>query len=147
MGWHDNLIEEDDDIREILRASRKIAVIGIKDENHNGEPAYRVPAYLQQQGFEIIPINPNYRRALGRECLRSVTEIPEPVDMVLVFRAPRNIPQHADEVLKMPHKPRVFWMQTGIRHMNAARKLANAGIRVVQDHCIYREHLRLIAAH
>ena len=147
MGWHDNLIEEDDDIREILRASRKVAVVGIKDESHKGEAAYSVPEYMHEHGYEIIPVNPNYRTVFGRECLRSVKEIPEPVDAVLVFRAPKNVPEHAEEVLEMPAKPRVFWMQSGIRNMNAARKLANAGIQVVQDHCFYREHLRLLAAH
>ena len=147
MIWHENLIEEDDDIRNILRASRKIAVVGIKDERHNGEAAFSVPDYMRSNGYEIIPVNPNYEKVLGTNCRKSLADVTEPVDAVLVFRVPKNIPGHANEALKMHEKPRVFWMQSGIRNMYAARKLANAGVKVVQDRCIYREHLRLLAAH
>lgn len=147
MSWHDNLIEEDNDLREILRASRKIAVVGIKDEEHDREAAYTVPDYMRQNGYEIIPVNPHYEKVFGTDCRKNLSEVTEHVDAVLVFRAPKNIPDHANEVLEMEDKPEVFWMQSGISNMNAARKLANAGIKVIQDHCIYREHLRLIAAH
>ncbi|MCA9741806.1 MAG: CoA-binding protein [Deferribacteres bacterium] len=147
MSWHENLIEEDNDIREILRASKRIAVVGIKDEGHNGEAAYSVPNYMRENGYEIIPVNPNYEHVFGTNCRKSLDEVQEHVDAVLVFRAPKYVPDHAKEVLEMTDKPGVFWMQSGIANMKAAHELANAGIKVVQDHCIYREHLRLIAAH
>lgn len=147
MSWHENLIEEDEDIRNILRASRKIAVVGIKDESHRGEAAYSVPEYMYENGYEIIPVNPHYEHVFGMNCRKSLNDVTEHVDAVLVFRAPKNVPDHANEVLEMHDKPGVFWMQSGIRSMNAARKLANAGVKVVQDHCIYRDHLRLLAAH
>jgi predicted CoA-binding protein len=147
MSWHENLIEEDEDIREILRASRKIAVVGIKDESHRGEAAHSVPAYMHKNGYEIIPVNPYYEHVFGMNCRKSLNDVTEHVDAVLVFRAPKNVPDHANQVLEMQDKPGVFWMQSGIRNMNAARKLANAGVKVVQDHCIYRDHLRLLAAH
>lgn len=147
MSWHDNLIEDDNHLREILRTARRIAVVGIKDERHQIEAAYTVPAYMQEKGYEIIPVNPKYPSVLGKDCVDSLTSLPEPVDAVLVFRAPSNVPEHAREVLKMEKKPKVFWMQSGIRNMDAAHKLAAAGVKVVQDHCIYREHLRLIDAH
>ena len=147
MSWHDNLIEEDDDIRDILRASRKIAVVGIKDEEHEKEAAHSVAEYMRRNGYEIIPVNPHYDNVFGMNCHKSLSEVDEHVDAVLVFRAPKNIPDHAKEVLEMEDKPGVFWMQSGIRNMDAARKLANAGVKVIQDHCIYRDHLRLIAAH
>ncbi len=142
--WHDNLIENDEQLREILQKVKTIAVIGIKDSSRGHEAAFTVPNYLAEHGYEIIPINPAIESALGKKAYDSISELSETPDMVLVFRAPNNIPPHAEEVLEMENKPEVFWMQTGIRNMEAAHKLAAAGIKVVQDHCIYREHLRLI---
>lgn len=143
MGWHEYLIEDDESIRHILRSIQRIAVIGIKDETKRDEAAHSVPAYLRSKGYEIVAVNPHYDRVFGEECYDTIADVPEPVDAVLVFRAPRNIPPHVEEVLQLDESPRVFWMQSGIAHMDAAHRLAKAGIKVVQDHCIYREHLRL----
>lgn len=144
MNWHENVIESDEKIREILKKSRTIAVVGIKDESRPLEAAHTVPAYLHKHGYKIIPVTPIYKSFLGIPSVPSLHDITEPVDIVQVFRAPGNIPPHAEEALLI--KPKVFWMQTGIRHQHAAHKLAAAGIKVVQDHCMYMDHLRLIRA-
>lgn len=142
--WRKKLIEDDEALRKILQQVKKVAVIGIKDSSRGHEAAFTVPNYLAEHGYEIIPVNPSVDTALGKKAYDRIGEVPDKLDMVLIFRAPNNIPLHAAEVLEMENKPAVFWMQTGIRNMDAAHKLAKAGIQVVQDHCIYREHLRLI---
>ncbi|RMD97978.1 MAG: CoA-binding protein, partial [Calditrichaeota bacterium] len=86
MGWHDRLIEDPEQIREILHSIHKIAVIGIKDESHPFEAAHSVPAYLRSNGYDIIPVNPKFDTVFGKPCYKSVLDIPEPVDAVLVFR-------------------------------------------------------------
>jgi hypothetical protein len=144
MNWHENVIEEDEQIRRLLKTSKTIAVVGIKDESRPFEAAHTVPAYLHKHGYKIIPVTPVYKSFFGIPSVPSLSEVKESVDIVQVFRAPANIPPHADEALKI--KPKVFWMQTGIRHQEAAHKLAAAGIKVVQDHCLYMDHLRLIRA-
>lgn len=141
MNWHENLIEQDEQIRDILKKSKTIAVVGIKDESRPFEAAHTVPAYLHKHGYKIIPVTPRYKTVFGIPAVASLTDIKEPVDIVQVFRAPANVLRHAEEALKI--KPKVFWMQTGIRHQRAAHKLAATGIKVVQDHCMYMDHLRL----
>jgi predicted CoA-binding protein len=144
MDWHNFIVHSDETIRQILKTSRTIAVVGIKDENHAHEAAHSVPAYLHSRGYKIIPVNPKYKSVFGIPTLNSLSEIDEPVDMVIMFRAPANVPMHVDEALRL--KPKVLWMQTGIRNQEAAHKLAKHGIKVVQDHCAYMDHLRLIRA-
>jgi hypothetical protein len=142
MDWHNYLVDSDEAIREILKTSRTIAVVGIKDETHEHEAAHSVPAYLFMRGYRIIPVNPYYKSVFGIPTLAALDEINEPVDIVQVFRAPANVMMHVEQALKL--KPKVFWMQSGIRNQEAAYKLAKAGIKVVQDHCMYMDHLRLI---
>jgi predicted CoA-binding protein len=144
MDWHDFLVDTDESIRQILKTSRTIAVVGIKDESHAHEAAHSVPAYLKSRGYKIIPINPNYKSVFGIPTLKSLSEVDEPVDMVILFRAPANVPMHVDDTVRL--KPKVLWMQTGIRNQDSAHRLAKHGIKVVQDHCVYMDHLRLIRA-
>ncbi len=144
MDWHDFLVDSDESIRQILKTSRTIAVVGIKDESHAHEAAHSVPAYLYSRGYKIIPVNPNYKSVFGIPTLSSLSEINEAVDIVILFRAPANVTMHVGETLRL--KPKVLWMQTGIRNQEAAHKIAKAGIKVVQDHCMYMDHLRLIRA-
>lgn len=140
--WRQNLIDNDEEIRRILQESRRIAVIGIKDESRASEPAHAVPRYLREHGYRIYGVNPNYPSVFGQPTVARLTDIGEEIDIVEVFRAPQNIPPHAEEALQK--RPKVFWMQSGIRHAEAAEKLARAGIKVVQDRCMYVEHRRLI---
>ena len=136
-------LDSDDDLRELLGASRTIAVVGIKDDE--SEDAYRVPLYMQRQGHRILPVNPKLDRALGERASGSLGEISLPVDLVNLFRAPDHIPDHVDEILAMQPRPRAVWMQLGIVHGASAARLRAEGIQVVQDRCIMVEHRRLLA--
>ncbi len=134
----------DDEIRELLSRARTIAVVGIKAGEE--EDAHRVPAYLQQQGYRIVPVSPKLDRVLGEAARPSLRELREPVDLVNLFRAPQHVPAHAEEILAMSPLPRTVWLQLGIRHDEAAGRLEAAGITVVQDRCIMVDHRRLLGA-
>ena len=142
VNWQANLIEQPEEIARILRDARTVAVVGIKDDRF--QPAFFVPDYLQRQGYRIVPVNPRYERVLGERCHASLLEIAEPVDIVDVFRASHNILPHAAEALQL--KPKVFWMQSGIRNAEAAEILARAGILVVQSRCIMLDHRHLVGS-
>jgi len=135
-------IESDDEIRELLAKTRSIAVVGIKAGAE--EDAFRVPDYLQRQGYRIVPVSPKLDRVLGEPAVASLREIREPVDLVDLFRAPQHLPAHAEEILAMSPRPRAAWLQLGIRHDAVARRLEAAGVAVVQDRCIMVEHRRLL---
>lgn len=143
MDWKQNLIESDEEIRQIVRASQRIAVLGIKPETHAGQPAYYVPQYLASAGVEVVPVPvyfPEVTEILGRRVFRKLTEVPGDIDMVDVFRRPKDIDQHVDDLIaKMP---KVVWFQSGIVNHAAAERLARAGIKVVQDRCLMVEHRR-----
>ncbi len=135
--------DSDNDLRDLLAASRTIAVVGIK--NDESEDAYRVPLYMQRHGHRILPVNPKLDRSLGERATGSLGEIDVPVDLVNLFRAPDHIPAHVDEILAMQPRPRAVWMQLGIVHGASAARLRAEGIQVVQDRCIMVEHRRLYA--
>jgi predicted CoA-binding protein len=141
--WRENLIDDDAGLRRILLEARTIAVLGAKDSP--GAPAFEVPAYLAVQGYRTLPVNPYLegRMVHGVAATDRVGLIGEPVDVIEVFRAPRHLPAHAEEVLSMPTPPSVVWFQLGIRNPIAAERLARAGLRVVQDRCMMPEHRRL----
>jgi predicted CoA-binding protein len=132
--WRDNLVESDAELAAILADTKRIAVLGIKTEAQRGQPAFYVPEYMAEAGYEIVPVPvyyPDVVEILGEPVYRTLAEIPEPVDMVNVFRRPRDIPPHLPDLLAS--KPRVVWMQLGISHDAVAEALARAGIKVVQD--------------
>jgi len=132
--WRDNLVESDAELAAILADTKRIAVLGIKTEAQRGQPAFYVPEYMAKAGYEIVPVPvyyPDVVEILGEPVYRTLAEIPEPVDMVNVFRRPRDIPPHLPDLLAS--KPRVVWMQLGISHHAVAEALARAGIKVVQD--------------
>jgi predicted CoA-binding protein len=141
MSTHPNLIDTPDGIREILTQSRTIAVLGIKTEAQSEQAAFYVPKYMQAAGYEIVPVPVYYPEAteiLGRKVYRKLIDIPGPVDLVNVFRRPKDVPPHVHDILAK--KPRAVWLQLGIRHDESALKLAEAGIKVVQDRCIMVDH-------
>jgi uncharacterized protein len=145
MGqWESNLIDDDAGLSRILRETRSIAVLGAKP--NRGAPAYYVPAYLAARGYRILPVNPRFVGEVihGTKVVGSVAELPEPVDVVEVFRRPEYLPGHAEEILALAQVPAVVWFQLGIRSVEAAERLARAGVRVVQDRCMMPEHRRLI---
>jgi predicted CoA-binding protein len=142
-SWQENLVTTGEGIRQIWRDVKRIAVLGIKTEAQAGQPAFYVPEYLQRAGYEVIPVPvyfPDATRILGQHVYRKVADVPGGVDMVNVFRRGQDVPPHVDDILAA--KPKVVWMQSGIRNDDAARRLAEAGIRVVQDRCAMVEHRR-----
>ncbi len=134
-------METDAQLRALLESVRAIAVVGIK--TGEADDAFRVPFYLQRNGYRILPVNPKLREALGARCAPSLAEVGEPVDLVNVFRAPRFVSGHADEVLALSPRPRAVWLQLGIRDDASALRLERAGMFVVQDRCLMVEHRRL----
>ena len=139
--WKSNLITDSKGILDVIRNTRTIAVLGIKPESHDGQPAFYVAAHMASAGYEVIPVPvyfPDVKEILGKPVFRKIVEIGRPVDMVNVFRRPNDINQHIDDILAA--KPKSVWFQLGIRNDEAARKFAEAGIKVVQDRCLMVEH-------
>ena len=124
---------------DILRTYRTILVVGAS--SIEAKPSYWVSEYMQAQGYRIIPVNPDETEVLGERCYPDLRSVPEPVEFVNVFRRPHHIPPHVDDILAA--RPRVVWLQLGIRNDEAAETLARAGIEVVQDRCLLVEHRRL----
>jgi predicted CoA-binding protein len=143
-SWRTHLIDDDAAIADLLRRTRRIAVLGIKTANEIGQPAYSVPQYAQHAGFEIVPVPvyyPEVIEILGQPVYRAVADIPEPVDMVNVFRRPKDIPAHVDDIIAA--RPASVWFQLGIRNDAAAERLARVGIDVIQDRCLLVELQRI----
>ena len=138
--------QTDAQIKALLQATASIAVVGIKGVET--EDAFRVPRYLQRQGYRILPINPKWEQILGEPSypdLDAVTAAGLSVDLVNLFRAAENIPEHVDEILRMTAAPKAVWMQLGIHHGPSAARLRAAGIAVIQDRCIMVDHRNLMA--
>ena len=142
-NWRDNLIDDSAEIRELLSQTKTIAVLGIKTEAQSSQPAFYVPKYMQTAGFKIIPVPvyyPDVTEILGEPVYRTLTDIPAEVDMVNVFRRSQDVPPHVADIIAK--KPKSVWLQLGIYHDEAARQLAEAGIKVVQDRCLMVDHRR-----
>jgi predicted CoA-binding protein len=134
MSWQDNLIENADDVAALIRATNRIAVLGIKTEAQADQPSVYVPAYLQKAGFEIVPLPVYYPDAttiLGEKVYRRLVDVPGDIDMVDVFRRSHDVTGHVEDLLAK--KPHSVWLQSGIRNDAAAEIFAKAGIKVVQD--------------
>jgi uncharacterized protein len=143
--WRQNLIESVHGIRQVVEASTRIAVLGIKTEAQSGQPAFYVPRYLVEVGLDVVPVPvyyPEVTRILEQPVYRKLVDIPGEIDLVDVFRRPQDIPAHVDDILAK--RPAAVWFQQGIRNEEAAERLARAGIKVVQDRCLMVEHRRLI---
>ncbi|HVG21997.1 MAG TPA: CoA-binding protein [Blastocatellia bacterium] len=142
MNWQENLIDGVDELKELLANTKRIAVLGIKTESY--QPAYYVPQYMAAAGVEVVPVPvyyPNATEILGQKVYRKLSDIPGEIDLVDVFRRSEDIAQHLDDMLAK--KPKAVWFQSGIRNDEVAAKLAQAGIKVVQDRCLMVEHRRL----
>lgn len=142
--WQSNLITDSRGILDVLRETKTIAVLGIKPESHGDQPSHYVAAHMAAAGYEIIPVPvyfPDAKEILGKPVFRKIADIGRPVDMVNVFRRPSDIPPHVDDILAA--RPKSVWFQLGIRNDEAARRLAEAGIKVVQDRCLMVEQRRL----
>jgi uncharacterized protein len=140
-NWQENLLDSSAQIRDLLLRIRRIAVLGIKTEQQANQPAFYVPQYLVSAGFEVIPVPvyyPEVTEILGQKVYRRLTDIPDAVDLVNVFRRSEDIDQHVEDILSKA--PRAVWFQLGIRNDRAAERLAKAGIEVVQNRCIMVDH-------
>jgi len=139
-------IDRDAELAEILQGARTVAVVGIKAAEH--EDAYRVPRYLQEHGYTVVPVNPKLEHVLGEQAfpdLGAVQAAGVRVDLVNLFRASDKIAGHVDEILALSPRPATVWMQLGIQDGPSAERLRAAGIRVVQDRCMMVDHRRLLA--
>ena len=140
-------VQTDAELAEILTESRCIAVVGIKDAD--SEDAHRIPSYMQDHGYTLVPVNPKLERVLGEKAFASLRELSDEsvaVDVVNLFRASDHVAAHVDEILEMSPLPKAVWMQLGIYHGASAARLRAAGIKVVQDRCIMVDHRRLLGA-
>lgn len=140
--WRANLIEDEAGIAAIVRGVRRVAVLGIKTAERAGEAAYYVPEYLVGAGVEVVPVPVYYPEAteiLGAKVVRRVVDA-GPVDLVDVFRRPRDVAAHVDDLIAA--RPKTVWLQLGIRDDASAERLARAGIQVVQDRCLLVDHRR-----
>ncbi len=137
------LIRDHIEFDRLLPRLHRIAVLGIKPESRADRPAHIVPAYLRRVGYEIVPVPvyyPDVSEILGRQVYRTVARIPGRVDVVNVFRKPADLMPHLEDLIAA--RPRLVWMQTGIRNDDFAARLLAAGIDVVQDECLMVEDRR-----
>src|SRR5438477_10449805 len=131
-------LPQSDPIAELLARSRTIAVVGLSCSPLR--PSHGVSAYMQSHGYRIIPVNPTIKGALGEKAVSSLSEIKEKIDIVDVFRRPEAVPEVVDEAIQAGAS--AIWMQEGVVQEEAAAKARKAGIFVVMDKCILKEHRR-----
>ena len=129
---------EADRITELLKQAHTIAVVGLSSSPMR--PSHGVAAYLQTQGYRVIPVNPEIKGALGEKAYASLREVPEKIDIVDIFRRSEFVPDVVEDAIAI-HVPAI-WMQEGVVHNQAAEKARGAGIFVVMDRCILKEHRR-----
>jgi predicted CoA-binding protein len=126
-------------IPELLRKSRTIAVVGLSSKRYR--PSYGVTEYMQSNGYRIIPVNPFETEILGEKAYKDLEAIPGRVDIVDIFRRSEFVPEIVDAAIRIG--ARAIWMQEGVIHEAAAAKARAAGLEVVMDRCILKEHRRM----
>jgi len=131
------------DKKTILEQVKVLAVVGLS--RRESRPGYYVPAYMHAAGYRIIPVNPYLEEALGEKAYPDLVSIPEPVDMVVIFRRSEDVPPVVDDAIEIGAK--VVWMQLGIINEEAATKARAAGLQVVMDSCIKIDHQRLFGGY
>lgn len=129
-------------ISEILRIGRTIAVVGLSAKRYR--PSYGVAEYMQRAGYRIIPVNPHETEVLGEKCYPDIESVPEPIDIVDIFRRSEFVPEIVEAAIRKGAK--AIWMQEGVIHEEAARRAKEAGLEVVMDRCILKYHRRLAQA-
>jgi len=127
-------------VDEILRDSHVVAVVGLSSNEER--PSYGVATYLKEHGYRIIPVNPKEHSILGERCYPSLMALPEKVDIVDIFRRSEDVANLVDEAIQIGAK--VVWMQEGVVNEEAAKKARDAGIEVIMDMCMKKEHQRLV---
>ncbi len=129
-----------EEVCDLLERARNIAVVGLS--RFPEKAARRVPAYLAAKGFEVTPVNPNATRILGRRSYPRLADVPDRVDLVVVFRPSREAGQFVEEALRRPDRPAI-WLQEGIRADTAIASARATGVTAVQDLCVFRAHRAL----
>ncbi len=132
----------DQEIKQILSNYKTVAVIGMSKNPE--KDAYRIPEYLKNKGYRVIPVNPTADEILGEKAYKKLSDVPGQIDIVDVFRPSEDVPNYGDEVLAK--KPKVFWLQLGIENTPAEERVTSAGIKVVFNRCIMVEHKRLFGS-
>ncbi len=127
------------DIEGLLRKSRTIAVVRLSHKRTR--PSHGVSEYMQEAGYRIIPVNPLEIEVLGEKAYARLEDIPEPIDIVDVFRRSEFVPEIVDAAIRV--KAKAIWLQEGVVHEEATEKARSAGLEVVVDRCILKEHMRL----
>lgn len=127
-------------LREMLESARTIAVVGLS--SNPMRPSNGVAAYMQRAGYRIIPVNPNETEVLGERSYARLEDVPEPVDLVDVFRRPIYVPEIVESAIRIGAKS--LWLQEGVIHEAAAARARQAGLSVVMDKCILKEHRKLL---
>jgi len=131
-----------DPIREILEQGKTLAVVGLSSKIMR--PSHGVAAYMQERGYRIIPVNPHEESVLGEQCYASLDAVPEPFDVVVIFRRPEFVPEVVEAAIRKGAK--VVWMQEGVVQEEAAERARAAGLKVVMDRCILKEHAKRFVA-
>jgi uncharacterized protein len=132
-------VPEQADINALLRSSRVIAVVGLSGNRRR--PSYGVSEYMQRAGYRIVPVNPNERNVLGQAAYPDLEAVPEKIDIVNIFRRSEFVAPIVDAAIRVG--ARAVWMQEGVVHEDAAAKARAAGLAVIMDRCILKEHRRL----
>lgn len=128
------------DLRDILQTKRPIAVVGLSD--NPTRPSNEIAVYMQGQGYRVIPVNPMITEALGETAYASLRDLPEPVDIVQIFRRPEDVPAIVDDAIAIGAK--VVWMQPGAENDDAAAKAEAAGLKVVVGACMRSVHRAVV---
>ena len=132
----------DEEIKDILNNYRKVAVVGISRDR--SKPSHYVPKFLILKKYEVFPVNPYVDEILGLSSYKDLTEIQDSIDIVDVFRPPEQIPSIVQQALEI--RPKIFWMQEGIRSPEAVHMLEKTNIKVIWDRCMMKEHNRLFGS-
>ncbi len=128
-----------DAIKDILTNSRSVAIVGLSAKSD--QDSYSVACYLRDHGYEVIPVNPGASEILGRKSYSNLRDLPEAPELVDIFRRAEFVPEIVEDAIAIGAK--AVWMQLGIVHHEAAKRAEDAGLKVVMDHCMKREHKRI----
>ena len=129
------------EIAELLRTARTIAVVGLSSRKFR--PSYGVSDYMKRAGYRIIPVNPNESEILGERCYATIEDIPDHIDIVDIFRRSEHVPEIVEAAIRAGAG--AIWMQEGVVHEAAAQRAREAGLKVVMDRCILKDHSRFLA--
>lgn len=131
-----------DPVTVMLEKYKTLTIVGLSSKIMR--PSYGVAAYMQTHEYRIIPVNPNETSVLGEKAYSSLDDAPEPVEVVVIFRRPEFVPDIVEAAIRRGAK--VIWMQEGVIHEAAARRARQAGLEVIQDRCILKEHAKRFVA-